>query len=175
MQILTLDNEYFDLNTLPKEIDKDIRYSVLDNSDPKDPDYFFVPLIYLESFSSPAVVLQVGQHQVQMPLEWSMVVGNSEVGDLEVLTFITSTGKKFGRLLVRGFEAFCFNPLTSNRPNFLPVDVINVYQDVKFYFPKLKNGQLLTTPIQKKKDPNCAFFVKEVSRQSELIDFSLVW
>ena len=50
MQILTLDNEYFDLNTLPKEIDKDIRYSVLDNSDPKDPDYFFVPLIYLESF-----------------------------------------------------------------------------------------------------------------------------
>jgi hypothetical protein len=167
MQILTLDNEYFDLNTLPKEIDKDIRYSVLDNSDPKDPDYFFVPLIYLESFSSPAVVLQVGEHQVQMPLEWSMVVGNSEVGDLEVLP-LTSLND-------RGFEAFCFNPLTSNRPNFLPVDVINVYQDVKFYFPKLKNGQLLTTPIQKKKNPNCAFFVKEVSRQSELIDFSLVW
>jgi len=167
MQILTLDNEYFDLNTLPKEIDKDIRYSVLDNSDPKDPDYFFVPLIYLESFSSPAVVLQIGQHQVQMPLEWSMVVGNSEVGDLEVLP-LTSLND-------RGFEAFCFNPLTSNRPNFLPVDVINVYQDVKFYFPKLKNGQLLTTPIQKKRDPNCAFFVKEVSRQSELIDFSLVW
>ena len=167
MQILTLDNEHFDLNTLPKEIDKDIRYSVLDNSDPKDPDYFFVPLIYLESFSSPAVVLQVGEHQVQMPLEWSMVVGNSEVGDLEVLP-LTSLND-------RGFEAFCFNPLTSNRPNFLPVDVINVYQDVKFYFPKLKNGQLLTTPIQKKRDPNCAFFVKEVSRQSELIDFSLVW
>ena len=167
MQILTLDNEHFDLNTFPKEIDKDIRYSVLDNSDPKDPDYFFVPLIYLESFSSPAVVLQVGEHQVQMPLEWSMVVGNSEVGDLEVLP-LTSLND-------RGFEAFCFNPLTSNRPNFLPVDVINVYQDVKFYFPKLKNGQLLTTPIQKKKNPNCAFFVKEVSRQSELIDFSLVW
>ena len=167
MQILTLENEHFDLNTLPKEIDKDIRYSVLDNSDPKDPDYFFVPLIYLESFSSPAVVLQIGEHQVQMPLEWSMVVGNSEVGDLEVLP-LTSLND-------RGFEAFCFNPLTSNRPNFLPVDVINVYQDVKFYFPKLKNGQLLTTPIQKKKDPNCAFFVKEVSRQSELIDFSLVW
>jgi len=167
MQILTLDNEHFELNTLPKEIDKDIRYSVLDNSDPKDPDYFFVPLIYLESFSSPAVVLQVGEHQVQMPLEWSMVVGNSEVGDLEVLP-LTSLND-------RGFEAFCFNPLTSNRPNFLPVDVINVYQDVKFYFPKLKNGQLLTTPIQKKKNPNCAFFVKEVSRQSELIDFSLVW
>ena len=167
MQILTLENEHFDLNTLPKEIDKDIRYSVLDNSDPKDPDYFFVPLIYLESFSSPAVVLQIGNYQVQMPLEWSMVVGNSEVGDLEVLP-LTSLND-------RGFEAFIFNPLTSNRPEFLPVDVINVYQDVKFYFPKLKNGQLLTTPIQKKKQPQCAFFVKEVSRQSEVLDFSLVW
>jgi hypothetical protein len=167
MQILTLENEHFDLNTLPKEIDKDIRYSVLDNSDPKDPDYFFVPLIYLESFSSPAVVLQIGPHQVQMPLEWSMVVGNSEVGDLEVLP-LTSLND-------RGFEAFLFNPLSSNRPEFLPVDVINVYQDVKFYFPKLKNGQLLTTPIRKGKEPPCAFFVKEVSRQSETIDFSLVW
>jgi len=167
MQILTLENEHFDLNTLPKEIDKDIRYSVLDNSDPKDPDYFFVPLIYLESFSSPAVVLQIGPHQVQMPLEWSMVVGNSEVGDLEVLP-LTSLND-------RGFEAFIFNPLTSNRPEFLPVDVINVYQDVKFYFPKLKNGQLLTTPITKGSKPPCAFFVKEVSRQSETLDFSLVW
>ena len=167
MQILTIENEHFDLNTLPKEIDKDIRYSVLDNSDPKDPDYFFVPLIYLESFSSPAVVLQIGPHQVQMPLEWSMVVGNSEVGDLEVLP-LTSLND-------RGFEAFIFNPLTSNRPEFLPVDVINVYQDVKFYFPKLKNGQLLTTPITKGSKPPCAFFVKEVSRQSETLDFSLVW
>ena len=167
MQILTLENEYFDLNTLPKEIDKDIRYSILDNSDPKDPDYFFVPLIYLESFSSPAVVLQIGNTQVQMPLEWSMVVGNSEVGDLEVLP-LTSLND-------RGFEAFIFNPLTSSRPEFVPVDVVNVYQDVKFYFPKLKNGHLLTTHLQKKANPQCAFFVKEVSRQSETIDFSLVW
>jgi hypothetical protein len=167
MQILTLENEHFDLNTLPKEIDKDIRYSVLDNSDPKDPDYFFVPLIYLESFSSPAVVLQIGEHQVQMPLEWSMVVGNSEVGDLEVLP-LTSLND-------RGFEAFIFNPLTSSRSEERSVDVINVYQDVKFYFPKLKNGQLLTTPITKGSKPPCAFFVKEVSRQSETLDFSLVW
>jgi len=167
MQILTLENEHFDLNTLPREITEDIRYSVLDNSDPKDPDYFFVPLIYLESFSSPAVVLQIGPHTIQMPLEWSMVVGNSECGELEVLP-LTSLND-------RGFEAFTFNPLSSNRPEFLPVDVINVYQDVKFYFPKLKNGQLLTTPLEKTKEPTCAYFVKEVSRQSETLDFTLCW
>jgi len=83
MQILTLENEYFDLQTLPKEITTDLRYSVLDNSDPKDPDYFFVPLIYLESFSSPAVVLQIGNKQIQMPLEWSMVIGSDDAGDLK--------------------------------------------------------------------------------------------
>ena len=167
MQILTLENEHFDLQTLPKEITTDLRYSVLDNSDPKDPDYFFVPLIYLESFSSPAVVLQIGNKQVQMPLEWSMIIGSEDAGDLEVLP-LTSLND-------RGFDAYTFNPLTSSRPEFLPVDVINVYQDVKFYFPKLKNGQLLTTPIDKGSNPRCAFFVKEISRQSEVIDYSLVW
>ena len=163
MQILTLDNEHFDLNTLPKEIDKDIRYSVLDNSDPKDPDYFFVPLIYLESFSSPAVVLQVGEHQVQMPLEWSMVVGNSEVGDLEVLP-LTSLND-------RGFEAFLFNPLTGSMPDYGKIEIINFYNDVKWFFPKMKNGQLLSIPITEKDNELCAFFVKDINRQSEIIDF----
>jgi hypothetical protein len=60
MQILTLDNKTFYLNDLPEEIDEDFRYSVLDNSDPQNPDYFFLPLIFLESFTGPAAVLQVG-------------------------------------------------------------------------------------------------------------------
>ena len=48
MNILTLENRTYNLQNLPKEINEDIRYSVLDNSDPKEPDYFFMPLIYLE-------------------------------------------------------------------------------------------------------------------------------
>ena len=167
MQILTLDNEYFDLNTLPKEIDKDIRYSVLDNSDPKDPDYFFVPLIYLESFSSPAVVLQVGEHQVQMPLEWSMVVGNSEVGDLEVLP-LTSLND-------RGFNAFTFNPRGDFRPEFFPVEIVDVYNEVKWFFPKLKPGHLLAVPLCEGENPPCAYFVEDISRTSEVVDISKIW
>jgi hypothetical protein len=167
MQILTVDNQYFGLNNLPKEITEDIRYSVLDNSDPKDPDYFFMPLIYLESFSSPAVVLQIGQFQIQMPLEWSMLVGSPDSGELCVMP-LTSLND-------RGFEAFSFNPLKGFRPEWLNVDVINVYQDVKWYFPKLKSGQLLTTPLEQKFNPLCVYFVKEVSRQSEQLDWSLLW
>ena len=50
MKVLTLENEPLELDTLPEEID-DIRYSVLDYSDPNDVDYIFVPLVFLESFN----------------------------------------------------------------------------------------------------------------------------
>jgi len=164
MQILTLDNEYFDLNTLPKEIDKDIRYSVLDNSDPKDPDYFFVPLIYLESFSSPAMVLEIGGHEITMPLDWSIAVGDPMAdNDLEVLP-LTSLND-------RGFQAFCFNPLTGTKFDFKSIKITNFYNDVKWFFPKTKNGQLLSIPITNTEKPLCAFFIKEISRQSEVIEY----
>ena len=56
MKILTLDNKSYDLETLPEEVD-DMRFAILDNSNPADPDYHYIPLIFLESFNSPALVL----------------------------------------------------------------------------------------------------------------------
>jgi hypothetical protein len=55
------------MNEIPDEID-DLRFCVLDNSNPTDADYFFIPLIFLESFNAPAVVLKIGEHQVKMPV-----------------------------------------------------------------------------------------------------------
>jgi putative protein-disulfide isomerase len=83
MKILTLNNRSFDLNELPEEVDEDTRFSVLDNSNPNDPDFFFMPLIFLESFNSPAILLRIGGYEVQMPLDWCMVVGDREgpIGD----------------------------------------------------------------------------------------------
>ena len=104
MRILTLDNKAFDLNELPEEVDADARFSVLDNSDPKNPDFFFQPLIFLESFNSPAILMKIGGHEVKMPLDWSILVGDSEGGsDPEILP-LTSINE-------RGFEAFIFNPI----------------------------------------------------------------
>jgi hypothetical protein len=167
VQILTLDNEIFYLNELPDEIDSDLRFAVLDNSNSKDPDYFFIPLVFLESFTGPAAVLQVGNREITMPLDWCAVVGDPEGPDMEVLP-LTSLND-------RGFKTFCFNPLSSFRPEFLDIDIIDVYQDVKWYFPKMRPGQLLCTPIESGKEPRCAYFVKEVSRQSELLDYTLCW
>ena len=92
MRILTLENKCYMLNNLPDQIDEDIRFSVLDNSDPKNPDFFFVPLIFLESFSAPAMLLDIGGKEVTMPLDWCVAVGDSESGnDLEVLPSVSYT------------------------------------------------------------------------------------
>jgi len=36
-------------------------------------------------------------------------------------------------------------------------------------------GQLLATPLHSGAEPVCAYFVKEVSRQSELVDYAKCW
>lgn len=162
MRILTLNNDVFDLNELPDEVDEDTRFSVLDNSNPADPDFYFMPLIFLESFNSPAILLNIGGYEVQMPLDWSMVVADKESGlDPEVLP-LTSINE-------RGFHAFVFNPIKGFKPEYMPIEIVNIFQDVKWYFPKMKNGQILTVPLAEGSNPPCAFFVKEISRQSEVL------
>jgi hypothetical protein len=164
MQILTLDNTTFNLNNLPEEVDDNMRYSVLDNSNPNEPDFFFQPLIFLESFNSPAVVLKIGKHEIQMPLDWCIVVGCKESGnDLEVIPLTSLTD--------RGFDAFIFNPLSDFKFSFGEIEIVNIYMDVKWYFPKMRNGHILATPLTEGNKPPCAYFVKEISRQSEIIQY----
>ena len=76
MQLLTLDNESYLLDRVPDQVEEDMRFAVLDNSDPTNPDFFFIPLIYLESFSAPSAVLQIGDNKIQMPLDWHILLGD---------------------------------------------------------------------------------------------------
>ena len=108
MRILTLEDKCFPLTNLPDELEEDIRFAVLDNSDPKDPDFFFIPLIFLESFNAPAMVLEIAGKEIMMPLDWSIAVGDSTSGnDLEVLP-LTSINN-------RGFEAFLYIRIPSSK------------------------------------------------------------
>jgi hypothetical protein len=102
-----------------------------------------------------------------MPLDWCTIVGDPEGPDMEIIP-LTSLND-------RGFRTFIFNPLSSFRPEFYDIDIVDVYQDVRWYFPKMKPGQLLCTPLNNDPKPPCAYFVKEVSRQSELVDYSRCW
>jgi hypothetical protein len=163
MRILTLENQYYNLETLPEEID-DLRFAILDNSTPTNVDYHYIPLIFLESFNSPALVLRIGNKTIKMPVDWQILIGEQEHGDLETLPLSS--------LNDRGFNAFQFNPLSSFSPTFLPIEILDIYPDVTWYAPRLRNGQFLCVPIDDEEKPRCVYFVKEVSRNCEVVDYN---
>jgi len=166
MRILTLDNQHYDLDQLPDEVD-DMRFAILDNSDPQTPDYHYIPLIFLESFNAPALVLQIGKNRIKMPIDWQILIGEPEMGDLEMLP-LTSVND-------RGFKVFEFNPLSSFRPSFPQIEIVDVYHEVAWYAPKLKNGQMLCVPITDGSKPECVYFVKDISRNCEIVDYQKAW
>jgi hypothetical protein len=166
MKILNLEtNQYYDLEQLPEEIDE-LMFGILDNSNPNNVDFHYIPLIFLESFNAPAVVLQIGNRQIKMPVDWQILIGEPEHGDLETLPLSSIND--------RGFLAFQFNPLTSYSPDFLPIEIVDIYQDVTWYAPRLKNGQFLCVPIDDGEKPRCVYFVKEISRNCEIVDYGQI-
>lgn len=166
MKILTLDDAPYNLETLPDEID-DLRFAILDNSNPNAVDYHFIPLVFIESFNSAALVLKIGDKKIKMPLDWQILIGEHECGDLETLPLSS--------LNDRGFSAFEFNPLSAFSPSFLPVEIEDIYYDITWYAPRLRNGQFLCVPIDDSAKPRCVYFVKEVSRNCEIVDYNQVF
>jgi len=162
MQILTLENTTYLLNKIPDHVDDEMRFSVLDNTDPNNPDFFFVPLIYLESFNSPAVVLEIGKNKIQMPLDWYILLGDPECGDLEILP-LTSLND-------RSFHAFCFNPISDTMPSYQEVRISNIYSEVEWFFPRVRSNHLLTTPISSSANPSCAYFIKDINRNTDQVN-----
>ena len=135
MKILTVENDVYEIDHVPDEID-DIRFCVFDTTETDWMDYYFLPLIFLESFYAPAICLQIGENSIQMPMDWSIVI----------------------------------NPLGRKMLEAEPIQITNIYQDVKWFFPKLKNGHLLVAPLENKPNPRCAFFVKEANKIPSDID-----
>lgn len=166
MKILTLDDQPYDLKNLPEEVE-DLHFAILDNSSPSNVDYHYIPLIFLESFNSPALVLKIDDISISMPLDWQILIGEPDVGDLESVP-LTSIND-------RGFKVFQFNPISGFMPSFLNLEIVDVYNDVTWYAPRLKNGQFLCVPIDNGPKPRCVYFVKEVSRNCEIVDYTNAW
>lgn len=161
MNILTVENVAYDLNRVPDEVD-DIRYCVYDTNDPENMDYYFLPLIFLEVFNAPAISLEIGEYIINMPLDWSILTCDSEYTDIE---FVPLTS-----LNDRGFHTLLFNPYDTKFPITKEVNIINVYSDVKWYFPKIRNGLILVVPVESGPKPRCALFVKERNKIPSTLD-----
>ena len=132
-----------------------------------NPDFFYIPLIFLRELqcSSGSTRNWNGQDQDALGLEdVDRRAGQSEMHVLPITS-----------LNDRGFDAFTFNPLSSPKPDFYPIDVVDIYTEVKWYFPKIKSGQMLAVPLSNGPKPICAYFVKDISRQCEQVDYGSVW
>ena len=161
MKILTTENTSYNLNQIPDDVG-DVRFGVLDYSDQSNVDYYFVPLIFLEIFNSPCVDLRIGNFSLQMPLDWSVIIGDKDSGEMEIMPLIYLNDKDF--------DVFCYNPINGYMPNFLKLEIINIWPDVKWYFPKLKNGHMLAVPLSDKLGPYCAYFLKDIGKIPESLD-----
>jgi hypothetical protein len=133
---------------------------LLDASDKDDVDVYFLPLIFLESFHAPAICLQIGNRNLQMPMDWSILICDEEYTGFEIIP-LTSLNN-------RGFRALVMNPLLTKSISSDEISIVNIYQDVKWYFPKLKNGHVLAVPIESGPKPRCVYFVKEANKVHDI-------
>ena len=60
-------------------------------------------------------------------------------------------------------------------PEIEEVLITNIYQEVKLFFPKLKHGHLLVTPIEQKAIPKSVLFVKEANKIPDVVDLADVF
>jgi len=166
MKILTNQNTTYELDEIPETVD-DLRYGILDYTNPKNVDYYFIPLIFLESFYSPAAVLQIGKYTVNVPLDWSIVICDSQVGNPEVVSVMG--------LNDRGLQAFALNPISGYTPQYLDISITNVYSDVKWHAPKLKFGHVLCVPLSDEPESPCILILKDSNKIPEVLDINDIW
>lgn len=149
------ENKAFDLSMLPEKVD-DFYFCVLNAITEKNIDHYFNPLVFLESYSYPAVVLKIGKFVINMPLDWNIIMTDEEFSDVEVVP-LTSIVK-------RDFKALVYNPLEYKLPTAENIEVETVYNEVKWYFPKMADGMLFIVPLENGDNPRCCAFSSTLSK-----------
>lgn len=154
MLILTVENEI--LNTDSMKVGDKVHHSILSLQDPANSDFYFNIIEFLEEFSSAAVTLRIGDHEIVMPLHWSVLCT-----DLEYLHSIPLYD-----LGGRNFAAFCLNPIDGFQPEFLRVRPSTIFPSANWTAPQINDKDLLVVPLGdssgsiegSKKGPICAIF-----------------
>ena len=152
--------------TVPALLEEDVRFCILDYSDTRDVDFFFVPMVFLDVFPRPSADLKIGRYRIQMPLDWSIVIADKDFGYLEII--------ELKDLRDRPFEAIILNPITGFMPDFGEITHLNNFPDVTWNMPKLKYGHILVVPLESRVNPACALFVKDIHRLPDSLDITKV-
>lgn len=177
MRILTPENTVFDVTQIVDGISQQ-KCAILDASDPKNIDYFFVNLTFFNEYEYPAVELQIGPYTLEVPMNWRILTGDSHQGDLELIDL--------EELPNFDYDAFVLNPFKSYTPTFMPVQIRNSYTSVTSWFtPKLQKKQILAVPLgdpsqwESRVNPDtkvetiyplCCFFCDDSDKMNDVLD-----
>jgi hypothetical protein len=151
-----------------------VHFCVLDFSKQKNPDYYFEPMIYVETFATHITVLSVGPFQVTLPFSWCILVG--ELGKPVEYVSIED-------ILSRDLSAFCINPISGFSPIYLPIRLEEPRRNVSLSMPPVKQHQLLVLPIgyernsegERKEGPLCIMASDRKAKIIDSMDASLLW
>ena len=157
MLVLTVDNEV--LNTDSMKVQDVVYHSVLKLQDPSNPDFFMEVIEFLDEFASASVTLKIGEHEIVMPLHWSILCT-----DMEYVHSIP-----LYELGGRNFAAFCLNPIDGFAPEFLRVRTGTIFPNANWTAPQIHDKDLLVVPLGEhkygeeavpgvKRGPVCAMF-----------------
>jgi len=148
MIILTEENKPFNIQTnlnLLKE--RRIMFSVYDCSVKNNYDFFFLPLIYLESFKTDVAILKFNDNFLYIPINYRIMIGEKDYDKIENISIFES----FSGI----FYAVCLNPLNCYTLDFLKIEIVSILNDVNWLFPKVKNYNYIVYPIENKYSPKC--------------------
>ena len=147
MNILTVDNNPYNLVYLPKEVDN-FYFGIFEaNKKKKIKDHYFPLLTYLESYSYPALVLNIGNKKIKLPMDWHILITDENFYDIEIM--------KLTSLNNRGFCSLVYNPISDIVPEAIPIKIVDVYNEIQWYPPKLREASFLVMPIEEKANPKC--------------------
>ena len=161
MLILTPENKSLDTAHIP-DFTETLHFCILDHSDVEHVDYRFPPVVFLENYPKAAFVLQIGKHQIQVPFDWSVLLGDPNSEDLELLPLKEFRG--------RNYSAFIFNPCSGYMPSYYNIEVFNIYQEVHWSIPTFKPEHMIAIPLTMGENPPCAFFVDVKNKLPDVID-----
>lgn len=161
MYILTPDNVSLETSLIPTITDT-LHYCVFDHTHNDDVDYKFPPLVFLEEYTKAAVEMRIGEYIIQVPSSWSILLGDEDGSDLEILPVFEFHG--------RDFSAFTYNPCAGYMAKFLPIEILNIYHEVKWNIPSLQPAHMLAVPLHIGENPICAFFTENKNKLPDVID-----
>jgi len=153
MLILTNKNQSFDLNNIGHVLKEPVHYGVYDYADKTNGDYYFRPLVMTETFNNVPIVFQIGQYKIMLPQEWSIVLGDPETGDVELIPT--------DEINSREFHALVYNPIGSIMHKMFPIKPIGVFADLTWTMPRLGFHNFLLVPLAAGENPDCIFIINE--------------